>query len=341
MTQSNRTLHIIGVLSGLAAGAWLGSAEAPTELATKGYSPFIISAVMVMGVFVARWTLPTLVKGTTYVIADLKRMLHLLIWAVIAGALWAVANTLTVFAVKNIGLAVAFPIWNCNTLVGILWGRLLFNELKGAGKTQWLKVAGGAVAIIIATTILGFASTKTSGGSMHNAIFGFIAALGAGLLWGTMYIPYRKAYISGMNPLSFVTVFTFGELGTVLVLSVWFLGGPGALVHQLIVAKSALFWIFLGGFCWVIGDIFQQFAAKYIGIGRGISLANTNQLWGVAWAALVFHDMDHVSAFTIFLVILGCLIMITGAGLISIAEASDNEHKHWKDAVEENVDVML
>ena len=37
----------------------------------------------------------------------------------------------------------------------------------------------------------------------------------AGLLWGTMYIPYRKAYISGMNPLSFVTVFTFGELATV------------------------------------------------------------------------------------------------------------------------------
>jgi len=44
---------------------------------------------------------------------------------------------------------------------------------------------------------------------------GIVAALGAGVLLGTMYIPYRKAYISGMNPLSFVTIFTFGELGTV------------------------------------------------------------------------------------------------------------------------------
>ena len=49
-----------------------------------------------------------------------------------------------------------------------------------------------------------------------------------------------------------------------------------------------LFWPFVGGFCWVIGDLFQQYAAKYIGIGRGIPLSNTNQLWGLAWGALVF-----------------------------------------------------
>ena len=41
-----------------------------------------------------------------------------------------------------------------------------------------------------------------------------------------------------------------------------------------------LFWPFVGGFCWVIGDLFQQYAAKYIGIGRGIPLSNTNQLVG-------------------------------------------------------------
>jgi glucose uptake protein GlcU len=46
----------------------------------------------------------------------------------------------------------------------------------------------------------------------------------------------------------------------------------------------------MGGFCWVIGDLFQQYAAKYIGIGRGIPLSNTNQLWGLAWGALVFGE---------------------------------------------------
>src|SRR5690606_4779698 len=60
------TLHTVGVMSGIAAGAWLGSAEAPTKLVTMGFSPFVISLGMVMGVFVARWTIPVALKGTGY-----------------------------------------------------------------------------------------------------------------------------------------------------------------------------------------------------------------------------------------------------------------------------------
>jgi hypothetical protein len=48
----------------------------------------------------------------------------------VSGALWAVANTLTVFAIRDVGLAIAFPLWNTNCLVGIFWGWLLFNELS-------------------------------------------------------------------------------------------------------------------------------------------------------------------------------------------------------------------
>jgi len=62
---------------------------------------------------------------------------HLLVWAILAGALWAVANTLTVFAIRDVGLAIAFPMWNTNALVGLFWGRVLFRELDGAdGKLE-------------------------------------------------------------------------------------------------------------------------------------------------------------------------------------------------------------
>ena len=191
---------------------------------------------------------------------------------------------------------------------------------------------GGILAVVVATTILGVISSQTAG-SKDIAIRGILAALGAGLLWGTQYVPYRKAYISGMNPLSFVTAFTFGELFTVFVLSVIFLGGFAPLKMQLIAAKPVLFWFFFGGFCWVIGDIFQQFACKYIGIGRGIPLSNTNQLWGLAWAALVYHNFAGHGVVTIVATIVGCLIMIFGATLISSAEASEEEHSHWKASV--------
>src|ERR1700732_2123110 len=141
------SLHGLGVVCGLTAGVWLGAAEAPTKLVNAGFSPFAISLCMVAGVFTARWTFPTLLKGTSYVFADLAEKKHLIVWALLAGALWAVANTLTVFAIRDVGLAVAFPLWNTNSLIGLLWGRVLFRELEGADLGTIAKVIGGAVCI--------------------------------------------------------------------------------------------------------------------------------------------------------------------------------------------------
>jgi drug/metabolite transporter (DMT)-like permease len=330
---TSRSLHRLGVVCGLAAGAWLGAAEAPTKLVTIGFSPFIISLGMVAGVFVARWTVPVALKGTGYIWQDLSEKAHLIVWAVLAGMLWAVANTLTVFAIRNVGLSIAFPLWNTNSLVGLFWGWLLFRELRGARAGDWAKVLGGALAIVAGACLLAWATAHQTGVSREHAARGVAAALGAGLLWGTMYIPYRKAYISGMNPLSFVTVFTFGELGTMLGLAAAFHGGWTALSAELARVRPAMFWLFLGGFCWVLGDLFQQYAAKYIGIGRGIPLSNTNQLWGLAWGALVFGEMAALTPAGRVLVVAGSLVMIAGAVAISLAEAPAAETGSWRAAM--------
>ena len=157
----------------------------------------------------------------------------MIVWGVLAGALWAVANTLTVFAIRDVGLSIAFPLWNTNCLVGIFWGWLLFNELRGASVRNWLKVLGGTLAILLAAVMLAYSSTHGSRIAPAHAREGILAAAGASLMWGTMYIPYRKAYLSGMNPLSFVTVFTVGELGMMLLLSVGLGGGFRPLFTQL------------------------------------------------------------------------------------------------------------
>ncbi|RXH58039.1 GRP family sugar transporter [Granulicella sibirica] len=330
---SGHSLHLMGVLCGLAAGVWLGAAEAPTKLVNAGFSPFAISLCMVAGVFTARWTFPTLLKGTTYVFADLAAKKHLIVWAILAGALWAVANTLTVFAIRDVGLATAFPLWNTNSLIGLLWGRLLFCELKGAGAKNISKVVVGAVLIVIAAIMLGFSTIHGGASTSPHAIRGLLAAAGASLMWGTMYVPYRKAYLSGMNPLSFVTAFTVGELGTMFALT-WFLdGGAHSSAFQLAQSKQLLFWLFLGGFVWVIGDLFQQFAAKYLGIGRGIPLSNTNQLWGLAWGALVFGELATADRAHMTLVVTGSVLMILGALAISTAVAGSQEHLSKNEAL--------
>jgi glucose uptake protein GlcU len=332
------SLHGMGVACGLAAGVWLGAAEAPAKLVNAGFSPFAVSLCMVAGVFTARWTFPTLLKGTSYVFADLGARKHLIVWALLAGALWAVANTLTVFAIRDVGLATAFPLWNTNALIGLLWGRLLFNELQGAGAKNILKVTLGTVLIITAAVMLGFSTIHGGRAGSPHAVQGLLAAAGASVLWGTMYVPYRKAYLSGMNPLSFVTAFTVGELGTMLLLTYTLDGGVHSSAFQLMQSRQLLFWLFLGGFVWVVGDLFQQFATKYLGIGRGIPLSNTNQLWGLAWGGLVFGELASADRAHLLLVVGGSLLMIVGALAISTAVASSREHLSRNVALERECD---
>jgi drug/metabolite transporter (DMT)-like permease len=334
---SKMSLHGLGVICGLTAGVWLGAAEAPTKLVNAGFSPYAISLCMVAGVFTARWTFPTLLKGTSYVFADLREKKHLIVWALLAGALWAVANTLTVFAIRDVGLAVAFPMWNANSLIGLFWGWVLFRELHGASGKNIAKVVLGGVLIVVAAIMLGF-STLHGASTGQHAVRGIAAALGASLMWGTMYVPYRKAYLSGMNPLSFVTAFTVGELGTVFGLTLLLDGGIHSTAFDLLHKPGVLFWLFLGGFVWVIGDLFQQFAAKYLGIGRGIPLSNTNQLWGLAWGALVFGELRGADHEHLLLVIGGSLLMILGALAISTAVASAKEHSSTNEAVARECD---
>jgi len=324
-----RSLQALGIFCGFAAGAWLGGAEAPIKLVNPDISPVTVSLVMVCGVFLARWSVPALIRGTSHVRADVRQAPHLVVWAILAGCMWAVANTLTIYAIRNVGLSIAFPLWNTNSLLGIFWGFLLFHELRLAGWKRWAGVLGGAVCMFAGAALLAIASSHQA--APGKATLGIAAALGAGILWGTMYIPYRKAYLTGMNPLSFITFFTVGELVTMVIVAVAY-RGAGPLSRELNAAKPVLFWLMLGGLVWVLGDLFQQYATKYVGISRGIPLSNTNQLWGLLWGIFVFHELKGGTHTVYAQVAGGSLLMAAGAVAIALSSATEQEHSSWRNA---------
>ena len=109
--------------------------------------------------FLPAGVVPALVRGTGQIGWDLRQAPHLVVWGVLAGCLWAVANTLTIFAIRDVGLSIAFPLWNMNSLIGILWGVPLFNELRNAGALRWLSVLGGAVLMFLGACLLAYASS--------------------------------------------------------------------------------------------------------------------------------------------------------------------------------------
>ncbi len=330
-------LQFLGIFCGFAAALWLAGAEAPTKLVTVAVSPFVISFMMVLGAFLSRWSLPALILGTSGTFSDIRNVPHLIVWGVMAGCLWAVGNTLTVFAVRDIGLSIAFPLWNANSLIAIVWGTLLFKELHRAGWLRWLGVIGGAVVMFVGAVLLSFVSSSHSA-SAHS-IRGVAAALGAGLMFGSQYIPFRKAYITGLNPLTFLTFFTFGEMTTMTVLAVGLARGWSPFWRELTSNSPVLFWPLLGGFMWVVGDLFQNYAAKYVGISRGIPLSNTNQLWGLVWATMVFGELHGLRWNISAQVTAGSLLMAAGALAIAFSSATPDEYTSWKEAAKRESDL--
>ena len=332
-----RQLQALGVICGLSAGLWLAAAEAPTELVNIAVSPFIISFMMVLGTFVSRWSLPALVRGTSDLGADLRQVPHLVVWGVLAGCLWAVANTLSILAIRDIGLSIAFPLQNSNSLVGIVWGILLFKELHRAGWLRWVGVLGGALVLFGGAVMLSLASTSQA----HNghALRGVVTALGAGIVFGSMYIPYRKAYITGMNPFSFVAIFTLGEMVTMTTLTITFTGGLHPFWHELVRSRSIAFWPLAGGFMWVVGDLFQNYGAKYVGISRAIPLSNTCQLWALLWGVLVFGELHGLGRGIYVRVAGGSLLMAAGAVAIAFSTATQGEYSSWKEAAQRESDL--
>ena len=330
-------LQFLGIFCGFAAALWLAGAEAPTKLVTVAVSPFVISFMMVLGAFVSRWSLPALILGTSGTFSDIRKAPHLIVWGVMAGCLWAVGNTLTVFAVRDIGLSIAFPLWNANSLIAIIWGTLLFKELHRAGWLRWFGVVGGALVMFIGAVLLSFVSSSHA--TSEHPIRGVAAALGAGLMFGSQYIPFRKAYITGLNPFTFLTFFTFGEMTTMTIIAVGFTGGLLPFVRELALHGEVLFWPLLGGFMWVVGDLFQNYAAKYVGISRGVPLSNTNQLWGLVWATMVFGEL-HGSGWNIYAKVAGgSLLMALGALAIAFSSATSDEYMSWKEAATRESDL--
>src|SRR5262249_33588323 len=80
--------------------------------------------------------------------------------------------------------------------------------------------------------------------------------------------------------------------------------------------------------------LFQQYAAKYVGISRGIPLSNSNQLWGLLWGIFVFGELHGRSSSTYAQVVGGSLLMMLGVGAIAFSSAQSEEQSRWKEAAQ-------
>ncbi len=195
-----------------------------------------------------------MLKGTGFVFDDLREKPHLIVWALVGGMLWAVANTLTIFAVRTVGLAIAFPLWNTNSLVGLFWGCLLFKELRGSRTKDWVKVIVGAGGNCVWRGSAGSGDGATKcrhagkGGHRHYCRAGRWSSAGHDVhsLPQGLHQRHESAFVCDD--------FYIWRTGNGVFAGMdFFMAAPAAGWLNFIAHGPMLFWPFLGGFCWVIG----------------------------------------------------------------------------------------
>lgn len=134
---------------------------------------------------------------------------------------------------------------------------------------------------------------------MNN--FGFLAALGAALAWGSYSVPFKKSHCT--NFFQFQALMTMGVFLSGLVVSL-LAGFPlGINVYGLI-----------SGMMWTVGNIISLTAISNLGMAKAIPLMSTMViLSSFLMGALVFHELP--SGLTAGFIAIG--LIITGIVIVS------------------------
>lgn len=239
--------------------------------------------------------------------------LHGLSWAVfwppfLGGLIWSLSGLLAFTGAHRLGMARAYGIWApVNVLVSMLWGILLLGEMRGQSSAQLggfflslLIVLTGVLLIIFAK---GFSGLAHSGTALRA---GVLASLGAGVLWGSYYIPIQLSAASmwvAAFPLA-LGIFAGSALLVGLTRQPLRLDQPG---HYFRVLST--------GLLWGIGNYGMLLLVGQFGAGRGFTISQLGIVVNGLMGIFLFKDPPPRSRAAVFTLI-GCLCATLGGILM-------------------------
>ena len=226
----------------------------------------------------------------------------------LGGLVWAISGFLAFTATDHLGAARAYGIWTpVNVVVSILWGAVIFGEFLTAGPlTLVLLVA--SLAILITGVLLIIFAKGFGGQSQSKAVLwaGLLSALGAGVLWGTYFIPIKLSAASmwvAAFPLS-VGIFAGSVLLAALTRQPLRLNGAG---EYLRVAST--------GLLWGIGNYGMLLLVEQLGAGRGFTISQLGVVVNGLIGVYLLKDPQPRSHAAL-LTLAGCILASLGGILL-------------------------
>jgi glucose uptake protein len=213
-----------------------------------------------------------------------------LVYALIGGALFNLANLLLVAAIDMAGMAVAFPI---SIGIALVVGVVLSYALQPKGNAGLLAL--GVACALLAVILDGKAYGTLAAAGRSVSRKSVITSVVSGILMG-LWAPFMaKAMTSGnsLGPYSAAVFLTLGALLSCFIWNIYFMKHP--LVGEPVgfggffraPASGHLLGLF-GGIVWGVGTVFNLVAASFTGVAISYAIGQSAPmvaaLWGIfAW----------------------------------------------------------
>lgn len=212
-------------------------------------------------------------------------------WPPFAGGLvWSVSGLCAFIATARLGTARAFGIWApVNILVSLLWGALLFDEFIDLNAGNQLALAFALILILAGVVMIIQPGRLKPGrlqpgrGGEKAALWpGLLAALGAGVLWGSYFLPIKASQVSlWVANLPFALGIFAGSLG--LMAAARKKGQPWLQLPR----PADLLRVCATGWLWGAGNYGSLLLIETLGAGKGFTIAQlsviVNALTGIFW----------------------------------------------------------
>jgi glucose uptake protein len=215
-----------------------------------------------------------------------------IVYALIGGAIFNIANLLLVAGIDMAGLAVAFPVSiGIALVVGVVLSYVV--QPKGNGLLLGLGVLFAVLAVIMDGKAYGALGSTGRVVTRKSIVICIIS----GILMG-MFAPFvTRALTTGnaLGPYSIGVFFTLGALLCCFVVNVYFMKKPlvGAPVKFSdffrASARDHLLGLF-GGFIWGTGTVFNFVAASFTGVAISYAIGQSAPMVAALWGLFAWKE---------------------------------------------------
>lgn len=273
-------------------GSW-----ANTYKLTKGYRFELFYWDYAIGIFlislVYAFTLGSTDDGPTSFLNNVRAAdTSNIVFALIGGAIFNVANLLLVAGIEMAGLAIAFPL---SIGIALVVGVVLSYALQPKGDALLLAI--GVALAILAVILDGKAYSALKAGSPAISRRSIVVCVISGLLMGAFapFVTRALTYGTPLTAYSIAVFFTLGALLCCFVVNVYFMrhplvGDPVDFSGYLKARPADHLLGVFGGFVWGTGTVFNFVAAGFVGVAIAYAIGQSAPMVAALWGVFVWKE---------------------------------------------------